>query len=466
MASVTINVERVDVPHAWITIVDDFGNATSYGYRPFTNYAPVGTGDVRTGAEAGNVADLSRPGGYQKTYEISQDQFLQIRDFAENVDADPGTYAFIGNNCTDFVRDALRVGDVPHPLGLGPDPASLIPREERYPADLPSSDPFPPAEDWANDYDDASDAVQPTSPIVLDLDGDGIETTDVALGPYFDHDSNGFAERTGWISRDDGFLARDLNGDGLINNGRELFGNHTLLGNGATASGGYQALNELDGNGDGMINAADSSFSSLVVWRDLDFDGYSDANEISSLTALNIQSIRTTYLNNNFTDPYGNVHAQVSDFTRTDGSIGATADVWFKTNRRATIAEQVLPLTAEVAALPDVKGSGNVLDLQQAILRDVGGPLHQLIQSFTSEQDTSVRRTLLDEILLTWSGAATVDPASRGPNVDARRLVALETFSGEPFVGVAGPNPNTTAATLLNQSYEKLADYMYAQLIL
>jgi len=85
-------------------------------------------------------------------------------------------------------------------------------------------------------------------PLVLDLDGDGITTTSVINGPWFDHDSNGFAERSGWINPYDGFLVMDRNGNGFIDDGKELFGNETILSNGIKAANGFEALDELDGN--------------------------------------------------------------------------------------------------------------------------------------------------------------------------------------------------------------------------
>lgn len=70
------------------------------------------------------------------------------------------------------------------------------------------------------------------SPLILDLNGDGVKTTSIFDGSvYFDHDGNGFAEKTGWVSTDDGLLVRDINGNGLIDNGSELFGSNTLLSN-------------------------------------------------------------------------------------------------------------------------------------------------------------------------------------------------------------------------------------------
>ena len=66
-------------------------------------------------------------------------------------------------------------------------------------------------------------------PMILDLDGDGIETTTLENGVYFDHDNNGFAETSAWVGNDDGLLAVDTNGDGVINNGTELIKNFADL---------------------------------------------------------------------------------------------------------------------------------------------------------------------------------------------------------------------------------------------
>ena len=92
------------------------------------------------------------------------------------------------------------------------------------------------------------------SPLVLDLDRDGIETTSSTSGTHFDHDTNGFAEQTGWVKDDDGLLVWDRNGDGTIDDGTELFGTNILLQNGQRASNGFAALKEYDNNADGVID--------------------------------------------------------------------------------------------------------------------------------------------------------------------------------------------------------------------
>ncbi|MBN2653555.1 MAG: C40 family peptidase [Nitrospirae bacterium] len=121
------------------------------------------------------------------------------------------------------------------------------------------------------------------SPIVLDLDKDGVETTHLNDGAYFDHDGNGFAEQTGWASSDDGLLVMNRNANGTIDSGKELFGNSTILGDGTKASNGFEALAELDTNADGKVDVSDSAFSQLKVWQDANQDGVSQANELKDV---------------------------------------------------------------------------------------------------------------------------------------------------------------------------------------
>ena len=67
------------------------------------------------------------------------------------------------------------------------------------------------------------------SPIILDLNGDGVTTVNVDEGVYFDHGGDRFAEKTGWVSSEDALLTWDRNGNGIIDDGGELFGDNTEL---------------------------------------------------------------------------------------------------------------------------------------------------------------------------------------------------------------------------------------------
>ena len=82
-------------------------------------------------------------------------------------------------------------------------------------------------------------------PVVLDLDGDGVEFVSSAAGVRFDYDGDGHAELTAWVGPDDGLLVLDRNGDGRINDGSEL----VFAVQGLTARQGLSANYERNGYG-------------------------------------------------------------------------------------------------------------------------------------------------------------------------------------------------------------------------
>ena len=139
----------------------------------------------------------------------------------------------------------------------------------------------------------ALDFVFRRDPLVLDLDSDGIETTPADGSVLFDHNADNQKTATGWIAPDDGLLVLDRNGNGTIDNGRELFGDNTLKNNGELATNGFDALADLDANQDGLVDINDTEFANLRVWQDLNQDGISQNNELFTLDQLNIQSITT-----------------------------------------------------------------------------------------------------------------------------------------------------------------------------
>ena len=220
-----------------------------------------------------------------------------------------------------------------------------------------------------------SAAAQTTSPLVLDLDGDGVETLSMASGVYFDHDGNGFAQKSGWVHGDDGLLVLDRNGNGLIDNGSELFGNNTQLSGGANAANGFAALAELDGNGDGVIDANDAAFGDLRVWRDMNGNGQADAGELFTLSELGIASLNVGYTTQNVTDAQGNRHLQAGSYTLTDGTTRAMNDVWFAEDTAFTVALNTVEISEGIAALPEIRGFGNVHSLRQAMEQDTSGVL-------------------------------------------------------------------------------------------
>jgi len=195
-------------------------------------------------------------------------------------------------------------------------------------------------------------ALNGVTPMVLDLDGNGIQTLSVQNGVTFDIDNNGTLERTGWVARGDGLLVRDLNGDGVINNGGELFGSGTVLADGSKAADGYAAMRALDSNLDGILDANDAAFGQLAVWADADGDGLTDAGELQKLadlgiTSLSLNSTASTEVNN------GNLIGLMGSYTKSDGSTHTMGDVWFQVD---TAGNKVFDL----AAVAQAAGGANI----------------------------------------------------------------------------------------------------------
>jgi hypothetical protein len=206
------------------------------------------------------------------------------------------------------------------------------------------------------------------SPIMLDLDGDGLEITQFSGGSItFDHNADGVRTGTAWVGRDDGLLVWDRDGNGAIDSGRELFGNNTLLANGQTAADGWAALRDLDLNGDGVLDLADAAFAELRVWRDLDQDGTSDEGELFTLEALGITQIGLNKTNSTQT---------LADGTRLDGTgyftiNGQTqqyTDAWFAENPFYRQFATSIEVSEEVQIFPAFLGALS----QQSSTRVVG----------------------------------------------------------------------------------------------
>ncbi len=303
-------------------------------------------------------------------------------------------------------------------------------------------------------------------PLVLDLDGDGIETRSATAGASFDHDRSGFAEQSGWAGADDGLLVWDRNGDGRINDGSELFGDQTRLQDGTRATDGFAALGEWDANADGRVDANDPAWANLRVWRDADGDGVSSSAEIAGLADAGITALDTGFTATNVIDAQGNTQLALGSFTRADGSTGQMGDYLLQTDSMLSLAVEYLDVPPDVALLPDVQGFGNVYDLHQAMVRDTSGGLQALVEGFVAQADPAQRALALESLVFTWTGSDTIDPATRGPYWDARKLAVLEGFFGEGFVGAGGAtDPNRFAVASLEEAYAGVLELVYSQLM-
>ena len=329
--------------------------------------------------------------------------------------------------------------------------------------DEPEPEENPEPEDDIQDVEDAVDQSEATgSPLVLDLDGDGIELTALeGSSVYWDLDQDGFAESTGWVSADDGLLAIDLDGNGQVNSHEELFGSIT--------EDGFTALSVYDTNSDGVIDSNDAQFDDLLVWRDLNQNGVSGANELQSLSDLDIVSIDL-----NAYQPYqlyleGHHISHISTYTTDDGVNGPQThdivDAWFQYDNLISVYNEEFDFDPYTFTLPNMRGYGDMPTLQIAmsIDNDQDNPdsLMSLMQNFTDRDftdffagDDSVKDDIRS-IMLRWAGSDQVEDGSRGQWADAQELVYLETFLGDQYLQYGGnPNPGSLAAASANRAFE------------
>ncbi|AWW75330.1 hypothetical protein CD351_12915 [Erythrobacter sp. KY5] len=181
-------------------------------------------------------------------------------------------------------------------------------------------------------------------PIVLDLDGDGLELVDYdASTVYFDMDLDGIADRTGWVAADDALLALDRNGNGIIDDSSEISFADDL----ENALTDLEGLRAFDTNQNGLLDAGDERFAEFLVWQDANQNGISDEGELRTLTEAGIVQLNLT-LNQTGEEPADdhNVIFATTDYLNSDGSLGLVGDISFA-------FEPSAPQEAEIEGLPD-----------------------------------------------------------------------------------------------------------------
>ena len=368
---------------------------------------------------------------------------------------------------------------------------------------LHDDEPPSPPKKIADSYNNAARWQPRRDPLIIDLDGNGLDTIgiDGANPILFDHDNDGIKTATGWVKPQDGFLVLDRNGNGTIDSGAELFGDSTQLSSGGKASDGFAALKDLDSNTDGKVDAGDSAWGQLRVWRDLNQDGISQADELFRLDQIGITSFDVAKRSNSVFLPNGNQVADLGTYTRTDGKtgtlgeVGQVADVNLIEDTFTSKFTDHIALTPGVDALPEMNGSGQVRNIQEAasIDSDAGRALKAKLTVYANAKTYTEQKNLLQDLIVAWAATSNMatsfvlsnDPNFKGGSViqqfahdqanDFQKIDALEKFNGSNILtkrvttvasgGYSLVLENERLA-LLDASWNALSSFVYETLLI
>lgn len=154
-------------------------------------------------------------------------------------------------------------------------------------------------------------------PIVMDVAGRGYQLTSVEDGVFFDLNADGVAERVAWTEpgSGNGWLVFDRNGNGVVDDGSELFGNYTpAYADQAepTAIHGFEALKFTEGPSYGpssanyRIGPDDAIFHRLMIWIDANHNGISEPTELTPLLEAGLLELSLDYRRSRRRDRHGN----------------------------------------------------------------------------------------------------------------------------------------------------------------
>jgi len=155
-------------------------------------------------------------------------------------------------------------------------------------------------------------------PLVVNLEGSPAQLTVDKFA--FDLDADGYDEEISFVHGNSGFLAFDQNQDGIVNNGKELFG--------AMTGNGFNELAQFDEDKNGWIDENDAIFSQLQIWQK-DSNGF---DQLSGLLEMNIGAISLASIDTEFSlkDEQNQQHGQIVSsgvYLKESGSAGTIQQI-------------------------------------------------------------------------------------------------------------------------------------------
>ncbi|MDE5910040.1 MAG: hypothetical protein K2H52_15045 [Lachnospiraceae bacterium] len=155
-------------------------------------------------------------------------------------------------------------------------------------------------------------------PLVINLDGNIADLSDQTF--LFDIDGDGKEDEINRLGAGSGFLALDKNGDGIINDGSELFG--TKSGN------GFADLAEYDTDHNGFIDEGDEIWDKLKIWV-MDENGNQQLYSLAEkgVGAICLQNTSTNYTLADDQNQAKGMIRRTGVFLYEDGNVGTVQHV-------------------------------------------------------------------------------------------------------------------------------------------
>ncbi len=152
------------------------------------------------------------------------------------------------------------------------------------------------------------------SPLVVDINHNGLDFSGPEGGVWFDLYGIDEPVHIQWLrpDTDDAFLVLDLNENGVVDSGAELFGQGSMMWlEGRKAHHGFEVLAQydlesLEGNHDGVISPHDGVWQNLYIWNDRNADGLSSAHELTQLSEADLGRFLLSPKVRRQTDQHGN----------------------------------------------------------------------------------------------------------------------------------------------------------------
>ena len=165
----------------------------------------------------------------------------------------------------------------------------------------------------------------PVSPVLLDLDGNGVKITEFGNSTQFMTGKDGLQHRSSWAGAGDGVLFYDPDGRNAITEARQYVFTEWA----PTAQGDLEAIRQVwDTNGDGKLTAADAEFAKFKVM----VTGADGQTSVKTLTELGITEIDLTANATRMELPDGSMITGQTTYQRANGTTGTVANTTLVTD--------------------------------------------------------------------------------------------------------------------------------------